>query len=134
MTSMRDSTHAAGIDGPASAASEAVASADIAEITASRAALLHACFSADERAHLSGRPDATIAGFLAVKRAWLDLAARFADGTACTERDIELSHSANGAPIVIRAHGPVDAARLRISVSHTRDTAYAVVCMAGGAS
>ena len=112
-----------------------LAKVSIAEVERSRSKFEAQAFGEAERAELRGRRAQTVAGFLALKRALSALFEGMSGGTALTERDIVLTHRENGAPSW--APSPVWLARrlkplpvVQVSVSHTREWAYALaVCV-----
>jgi phosphopantetheinyl transferase (holo-ACP synthase) len=108
-----------------------IASVSISEVHDHRAELLDRCFSVDERVHLADATDQTVAGLLAVKRAWVALALSLNAEAApvdLSERDVALTHAVGGAPMIGCHNAPWVRGPLFISVSHTRTTAHGVVC------
>jgi hypothetical protein len=89
------------------------------EVARDRAGVLARDFVDDERASLAGRPDRSVAGRLAVKRALCELWTSLAPGTAVAGRDFVLSCEASEAPRLLDAPGPVPTPSIRISIAHS---------------
>ncbi len=101
----------------------------LADVEADMARLIATCFTLGEAEEVASRRSATTAGFLAVKRALRRLFIEAGGPDALCERDFELTHLENGAP-VLTAYPPGDYApgfdpdTVHISISHTRAFAY----------
>ena len=82
-------------------------------------------FNDTDRAHYESRPLQSMAAALAAKRATIKLLGEPEGGGGLTERQVTVLHDASGKPHVSveRTGGSV-----MVSVSHTRSTAYALVC------
>ena len=110
----------------------ALESVSIAEVEHQRDELAARFFGAEEFAAIAGRRAQTTAGFLAAKRALVRLFAEGAGKPRFEERDFRLTHEPNGAPRVASLPAGVQAeGKLRISISHTRDFAYALAVLEG---
>jgi len=81
-------------------------------------------FSPREIADLGSRRVQSLAGALALKRALVRLWS--AAGAAAAPRDFALGHHPSGAPRLVTAPGGVALADVHVSISHTRQWAYAL--------
>jgi phosphopantetheinyl transferase (holo-ACP synthase) len=99
---------------------EAVSISDIAR---DKEAVLEAYFSRREREKIKNGRVATIGGNLAVKRAAKKVLS--ASGfSGLVEKTIEIGRGKNGAPEVIFHRDDILDEKVRVSISHTKDTAY----------
>ncbi len=107
----------------------------LADVARDRAAILRQSFDVGEQADLEGRPDRTVAGRLALKRALVDLWVRLAPGVPAAARDFILSREASGAPGLRSVPGSIAPGQVRVSISHSPDLAVglAVATQPGGA-
>lgn len=129
------SPHSAGAERSSAAVLSFLGTVEIAHVKQSLGAMLEADFSEQERAALGGRSVQSVAGFLALKRAVMALARSVGAGSHLSERDVELSHDANGAPVVLSVGAGAGAGilgRLRVSISHTSTTAYGLAVIQEG--
>jgi phosphopantetheinyl transferase (holo-ACP synthase) len=102
-----------------------VAVVSIADTSADRARIEDACFTPAELDELRGRAVQSLAGWLALKRALVELAVRLGR-PAPAERDFVLSRAPSGAPRLVPGHPLADAGDPLVSISHTRAWAYAL--------
>jgi phosphopantetheinyl transferase (holo-ACP synthase) len=102
---------------------------DLEEVHLNREALLHSCFTEDERIELSRRHVRSTAGRLALKRAVRQIVAV---GVSPSLRDIVLGRGPNGRPVLLSLGadpaGPLPDG-LFVSISHTRNTAYGLAVL-----
>ena len=107
----------------------------LSEVARDRAGILREAFDPSEQAALEGRPDRSVAGRLALKRALVDLWEILVPGVPAASRDFVLDRLPSGAPGLRSAPGPVAWSTVRVSISHSPDLAagLAVGPEAGGA-
>jgi phosphopantetheinyl transferase (holo-ACP synthase) len=99
---------------------EAVSTKDTARDTG---AVLEAYFTGREIEKIKDGRVETICGNLAVKRAAKKVL--FAGGfSGLSEKSIEIGRGKDGAPQVIFCRDDIAGEEIRVSISHTRDTAY----------
>jgi phosphopantetheine--protein transferase-like protein len=83
-----------------------------------------------EIADLGNRRVQSLAGALALKRALVALWAEAAGGAApARPRDFGIGHLGSGAPLLVSAPPGLDPARVRVSISHTREWAYGLAAV-----
>jgi phosphopantetheinyl transferase (holo-ACP synthase) len=116
-----------------------LASVTVSSVKSRLPALLARHFQPVEIRHLSTRPAASVAGFLALKRAGVLLWRGMQSGRAPTERDFVFGHTRSGAVRLSACpamrHETPAAVRRRVhaSLSHTRDNAYGLLVYRKGA-
>jgi phosphopantetheinyl transferase (holo-ACP synthase) len=102
------------------------------EVTKNGPAVLLECFSDEEKEALSSRAAQTTAGFLALKRALVRMAARLTGRESLREKDFVLAHDEKGAPRILSMPGSAELdpasflENLKVSITHTKKHACAV--------
>ena len=94
-------------------------------------------FTQAEIDHLKERALQTVLGFVALKKALIQLIQSAYPGVSLHEKDIRLGHSPEGAPLVVEIKGLWDRTKLppvHLSISHTRDHVYGLAVMEGSES
>jgi len=105
----------------------------VAAVAAGRGQIVEEHFSPRETADLGRRRVQSLAGFLALKRALVGLWAAAGAAAEAAPRDFELGHHASGAPRLVAAPAGVALADVYVSISHTRQWAYALAALGEGA-
>jgi len=98
----------------------------VATVEAGRALIVEEHFAPGEIADLGNRRVQSLAGFLALKRALVDL---WAGAGTAAPRDFELGHHESGAPRIVAAPAGVVPESTLISISHTRTWAYGLAAI-----
>ncbi len=101
----------------------------VATVEAERRRIEGEHFSAREIADLGGRRVQSVAGFLALKRALARLWAAEGGVASVEPRDFELGHHASGAPRIVAAPEGVALSDAFVSITHTRQWAYALAAV-----
>lgn len=83
-------------------------------------------FSDKEINHLKERTALTAAGFVALKGAIKNFAL-VTSNIEIEDKDIELSHSDDGAPIITNAPREINIEKLKVSISHSKDDIVGLV-------
>jgi hypothetical protein len=99
----------------------------IEHVARDRAGILARDFVSSERSDLAARPDRTIAGRLAAKRALCELWSGLFPGLAADPRDFVLACEASGAPRLLAAFGQPPPASIGISIAHSQFLAVGLV-------
>lgn len=89
-------------------------------------------FTQAEVDHLQERALQTVVGFVALKKALIQLIQSASPEVLLHEKDIRLSHSTDGAPRIAEINGLLDRTKLppiHLSLSHTREYAYGLAVM-----